>query len=131
MDRLWNLGLKVRDINEELAFLRGCGAREIEKGTIAAPDGEHAFGTALLGAERLLLFTEVVYRQALPEPMKTGLAHAVYQVADVAAVLERFGARGVTPLWGPADVGTPFGRRRVVFFRSPSGFVFETFERLG
>ena len=131
MDRLWNLGVKVRDIDAELTFLKACGATRIEKGTIAAPDGNHAFATGFLGNERLLLFTEVVYANVLPEPMKPGLTHAVYQVAEVGPILERFRANGVAPIWGPTDLDTPFGRRRVVFFRSPSGFVFETFQHLG
>jgi hypothetical protein len=63
---------------------------------------------ALLGNERLLLFNEVVYADALPGPMKTGLAHAVYQVDDVAIVLARFRANGVAPMWGPLDLTTPF-----------------------
>jgi hypothetical protein len=130
MDRLWNLGLKVENVDDELAFLKACGATRIEKGTIATPDGDHLFGTAFLGNERLLMFTEVVYADTLPAPMKTGLTHAVYQVEDVSEILARFRRNGVSPLWGPVDLSTPFGRRRVVFFRSPSGFVFETFQHL-
>jgi catechol 2,3-dioxygenase-like lactoylglutathione lyase family enzyme len=131
MDRIWNLGLKVRDLAAELRFLAACGATGIERGTINTPEGGYSFGMGVLGGERLLLFNEVVYAGALPEPMKMGLAHAVYQVDDVARVLERFRTNGVAPLWGPVDLATPFGRRRVVFFRSPSGFVFETFQHLG
>jgi catechol 2,3-dioxygenase-like lactoylglutathione lyase family enzyme len=130
MDRIWNIGIKVVDIDAELTFLRACGATEVDRGVIDTLQGGVPFGMARLGEERLLLFTEVVYADALPEPMKTGLAHAVYEVSDVAAVLERMKAEGVSPLWGPTDLSTPFGRRRVVFYRSPSGFVFETFQLL-
>jgi catechol 2,3-dioxygenase-like lactoylglutathione lyase family enzyme len=130
MDRIWNLGIKVSDIDAELEFLRACGATGIERGTIETPQGGVPFGMARLGEERLLLFTEVVYADALPDPMKTGLAHAVYEVSDVAGVLKRMSAAGIATMWGPADLTTPFGRRRVVFFRSPSGFVFETFQPL-
>jgi hypothetical protein len=131
MDRIWNLGIKVSDIGVELGFLRACGATGIEQGVIDSSTGDHPFGFGCLGGERLLLFKEVIYADALPEPMKTGLAHAVYEVADVSSVIEQFRRNGVTPLWGPSDLTTPFGRRRVVFWRSPSGFVFETFQLLG
>src|SRR4051794_34202037 len=130
MDRIWNLGLKAGDIDAELQFLERCGATGLERGTIDTEGGGVPFGIAMLGGERLLVFTEVVYADALPELMKTGLAHAVYEVEDVVAVLARTAAAGITPLWGPVDLATPFGRRRVVFFRSPSGFVFETFQYL-
>ena len=53
-----------------------------------------------------------------------------FQVDDVEDVIERYRKRGVAPMWGPETLATPFGRRRIVFFRSPSGFVFETFENL-
>ena len=131
MERIWNLGIKVHDLEAELAFLSACGATGIERGIINTPTGDHPFGSGFLGRERLLLFNEVVYADALPEPMKTGLAHAVFQVTDVAQVLARFHTNGVAPIWGPVDLTTPFGKRRVVFFRSPSGFVFETFQHLG
>jgi catechol 2,3-dioxygenase-like lactoylglutathione lyase family enzyme len=131
LGRIWNLGLKVDDLEGELDFLERCGATRIERGLIKAPAGDHPFGTAFLGRERLLLFNEVVYADALPQPMQAGLAHAVYQVKDVARVVQRFAANGISPLWGPIELATPFGSRRVVFFRSPSGFVFETFEHLG
>jgi catechol 2,3-dioxygenase-like lactoylglutathione lyase family enzyme len=131
MDKVWNLGVKVRDLNTELAFLKACGATGIEKGANRTPDGELGFGMAFLGSQRLLLFPKVIYEGALTAPLKHGIAHAVYQVGDVASVLERLRANGVSPLWGPEEVATPFGRRRIVFFRSPSGFIFETFQHLG
>jgi hypothetical protein len=55
----------------------------------------------------------------------------VFQVDDVDDVIHRCRQRGVAPMWGPETLSTPFGRRRIVFFRSPSGFIFETFEHLG
>ena len=131
MDRIWNLGVKVRDLEAELAFLKACGATRIEKGTNQTPDGDLGFAMAFLGSQRLLLFPTVIYEGALSEPLKGGIAHAVYEVKDVAQVVDKFHSNGVSPLWGPQEVSTPFGRRRIVFFRSPSGFIFETFQHLG
>ncbi len=127
----WTLGIKVRDIDAELAFLEACGATRPEKGIIPAPGGDQSFGMAFLGEQRLLLFPKVIYEDTLPEPLKLGLAHAVFEVDDVDAVIARLGKRGVAPLWGPRHLSTPFGQRRIVFFRSPSGFIFETFQHLG
>jgi catechol 2,3-dioxygenase-like lactoylglutathione lyase family enzyme len=131
MKQPWNLGVKVEDLDAELRFLERCGATRIEKGTIPTPKGDEAYGMAFLGEQRLLLFPRVIYQDALSEPMKGGLAHAVFEVEDIEAVIGRYRARGVEPLWGPETLSTPFGRRRIVFFRSPSGFIFETFEHLG
>jgi catechol 2,3-dioxygenase-like lactoylglutathione lyase family enzyme len=126
----WNLGVKVEDLDADLAFLEACGATQIQKGTIPRPEGDAPFGMAFLGPQRLLLFPHVIYEDTLAEPLKSGLTHVVYEVDDVAEVLQRFKRRGVMPMWGPEDLSTPFGRRRVVFFRSPSGLIFETFQNL-
>lgn len=126
----WNLGLKVRDLGAELAFLGACGATHIEQGKIPAPSGDQTFGMAFLGTQRLLLFPRVIYEDALPEPLHHGLTHAVFEVDRLDSVLEACRTRGIAPLWGPELLSTPFGRRRLVFFRSPSGFIFETFETL-
>jgi catechol 2,3-dioxygenase-like lactoylglutathione lyase family enzyme len=126
----WNLGVKVEDLDADLAFLEACGATQIQKGTIPRPEGDAPFGMAFLGPQRLLLFPHVIYEDTLAEPLKSGLTHVVYEVDDVTEVLQRFKRRGVMPMWGPEDLSTPFGRRRVVFFRSPSGLIFETFQNL-
>jgi catechol 2,3-dioxygenase-like lactoylglutathione lyase family enzyme len=131
MKHPWNLGVKVGDLDAELSFLERCGASQIQKGVIPTPKGEEAYGMAFLGEQRLLLFPRVIYQDVLTEPMKGGLAHVVFQVDDVENVIQRYQKRGVTPMWGPETLSTPFGRRRIVFFRSPSGFIFETFEHLG
>ena len=130
MDHPWNLGVKVHDLDADLAFLERCGATEVQKGTMPTPAGDRAFGMAFLGRQRLLLFPQVIYESALSEPLKGGLAHAVFQVPRLDDVLKRYRERGVLPLWGPETIATPFSRRRIVFFRSPSGFIFETFEAL-
>lgn len=101
MKHPWNLGVKVDDLDAELGFLERCGATQIQKGTITTPKGDEPCGLAFLGEQRLLLFPRVIYQDALAEPMKGGLAHAVFQVDDVDDVIERYGKRGVAPMWGP------------------------------
>ena len=55
MKHPWNLGVKVGDLDADLAFLERCGATQIQKGTIPTPKGDEAFGMAFLGEQRLLL----------------------------------------------------------------------------
>lgn len=126
----WNLGIKVEQLDADLAFLEACGATEIQRGSIPRPEGDQAFGMAFLCGQRLLLFPHVIYEDRLAEPLKSGLTHAVFEVDDVEQVRRDYGNKGVAPMWGPEDLSTPFGKRRVVFYRSPSGFIFETFQTL-
>jgi catechol 2,3-dioxygenase-like lactoylglutathione lyase family enzyme len=123
----WNLGVKVKDLGAELAFLEACGATQLQQGTMPSEDGGRPFGMAFLGPQRLLLFPQVIYEDALAEPLKLGLAHAVYEVDDLDAVIARLARGGVRPFWGPTDITTAFDKRRIAFFRSPSGFIFEAF----
>ena len=69
----WNLGVKVKDLDADLAFLEACGATQIQKGTIPRPEGDAPFGMAFLGPQRLLLFPHVIYEDTLAEPLKSGL----------------------------------------------------------
>ena len=126
----WNLGIKVRDLDADLRFLEACGATQLQKRRFPEPDGDQVVGMAFLGSQRLLLFPRVICEDKLSEPLKSGLTHAVFEVEHLDEVLERFRQRGIVPMWGPEDLSTPFGRRRIAFFCSPSGFIFETFEHL-
>ena len=123
----WNLGVKVKDLAAELAFLEACGATQVQQGTMPSPDGGRPFGMCFLGPQRFLLFPQVIYEPALAEPLKYGLAHAVYEVDDLDAVIAPLAKAGVAPFWGPTDIVTAFDKRRIAFFRSPSGFIFEAF----
>jgi len=82
MEGPWNLGVKVKDLDADLAFLEACGATQIQKGTIPLPEGDAPFGMAFLGTQRLLLFPHVIYEDTLAEPLKNGLTHVVYEVDD-------------------------------------------------
>ena len=92
-----NLGIKVRDLDEELAFLEAAGATQVQK---------------------------------LGEPLHYGLTHFVYEVERLDPLLDQLQAGGIVPFFGPEEVVTPFNRRRIVFYRTPSGFIFEAFEIL-
>jgi len=124
----WNLGVKVRNVDAELEFLSACGATGIQRGVTRGNEGDERYGMAFLGPQRLLLFERVLYEKNMSEPMKHGLAHAVFEVDDTDRVVRELEARGVVPVWGPAELSTAFGNRRLAFFRSPSNFIFEVFQ---
>lgn len=130
MRDVWNLGVKVRDLDAELAFMKACGATDVRRDTIPDNGVDRPLGMAMLGHQRVLMFPTTIYENQLPEPLHHGLTHMVFEVEDVAATLETFRANGIVPFWGPKDSATPFGRRRMVFFRSPSGMIFETFQSI-
>ena len=123
---LSNLGIKVRDLDQELAFLEACGATQVQKLTQLGRE----FGMAYLGTQRLFLFPKVIYEDKLDGPLHYGLTHIVYEVDALDLLLDQLKQAGIEPFFGPEEVVTPFNRRRIVFYRTPSGFIFEAFEIL-
>ncbi|MHB8612022.1 MAG: VOC family protein [Candidatus Dormibacteraceae bacterium] len=129
---LWNIAGKVTDLDAEVRFFEACGATDVIRDVVVEPSGENSeFAMLQLGTQRVLLFPNVVYEPNLPEPLHFGLTHAVFEVDDLEAILTLFASKGVLPFWGPTEVSAAFGRRRIAFFRSPSGFVFEAEQPLG
>lgn len=122
---LWNIAIKVRDLDSEVEFLERCGAVDIVRDSVLSDGKDEDFAMLRLGGARVLLFPHVIYEPALDQPLHFGLTHAVFEVDDLDKVLESYAKRGISPIWGPRQVSAGFGRRRIAFFRSPSGFVFE------
>src|SRR5580704_15591347 len=109
---LWNVGLKVTDLDREVAFFREVGATLVLRERVPMLGEERDYAILVLGGVR------------------PGLTHAVYEVDDLDAEYARIRALGAEVLIEPAEVAAAFGRRRLAFFRSPSGFVFEVMQVL-
>jgi catechol 2,3-dioxygenase-like lactoylglutathione lyase family enzyme len=127
---LWNIGLKVTDLDEEVAFLRQVGATLVSRERVSMVGEEREYAILVLGGARMLLFETVVFEDLIPGGVRPGLTHAVYEVDELDAEYERIRALGAEVLIAPTEVSAAFGRRRVAFFRSPSGFVFEVMQAL-
>ncbi len=124
---LWNIGLKVKDLDREVRFLEAVGARLLLRERLPIGEGiEYAILT--LGGTRLLLFPTVIFENRIEGTVAPGLTHAVYQVDDVDREFERIKALGAEVLIEPLSVSAGFGSRRIAFFRSPDGFVFEVMQ---
>jgi len=128
--KLWNLGLKVVALDDEVAFLEKVGATLVSRERLSIAGEEREYAILTLGGVRLLLFETVAFEEQVPEGVRPGLSHAVYEVDDIEAEYERISALGATLLIEPTAVSTSSGRRRLAFFRSPGGFVFEIMQDL-
>jgi hypothetical protein len=54
----------------------------------------------------------------------------VFEVADLGPEVERLTALGTEVLLPPTEITAAFGSRRIAFFRSPGGLVFEVMQIL-
>ena len=127
---LWNVGLKVTDLDREVAFLREVGASLVLRERVSMVGEEREYAILMLGGVRMLLFETVVFENLVPGGVRPGLTHAVYEVDELDAEYARISALGAEVLIEPTEVSAAFGRRRLAFFRSPSGFVFEVMQVL-
>ena len=123
--KLCNIGLTARDIERELAFLQGLGAKLLLREKFHGPDGQSEYALLEFAGTRLFLTPKPVFEDRLEHKLSPGLTHAVFEVEDVDAEMQKVIAEGAEVLLPPAEIEAGFGSRRIAFFRSPGGFVFE------
>jgi catechol 2,3-dioxygenase-like lactoylglutathione lyase family enzyme len=128
--RLWNLGAKVADVDRDAAFFVSLGAKLLIREKAATPAGEIDYAIVALGDTRILLTPKTVFEDALPDGLAPGLTHAVFEVAELTREAEEARAAGAMELLPPTEVKARFGCRKIAFFRSPGGIVFEIMQVL-
>ena len=127
---LWNLGLKTADLDADLDFLQKVGATIVLRDTLPVEDDRLDYAIVRLGGVRLLLFPNVIFEDQVPGGVAPGLTHAVFEVDDLDAEYARIKDLGGQVLIEPRFVQAGFGSRRIAFFRSPGGMVFEVMQIL-
>jgi catechol 2,3-dioxygenase-like lactoylglutathione lyase family enzyme len=127
---LWNVGVKTTDLNGEVEFLQKVGAEVLLRESLKAGDETVEYAILRLGGVRLLLFPKVIFEDKIEGGVSAGLTHTVYEVDDLDAEYERIKALGAQVLIEPLEISAGFGRRKLAFFRSPGGFVFEVMQVL-
>jgi catechol 2,3-dioxygenase-like lactoylglutathione lyase family enzyme len=127
---LSNIGLKVTDLDREVAFLREVGASLVMRERVSMVGEEREYAILMLGGVRMVLFETVVFENLISGGVRPGLTHAVFEVDELEAEYARISALGAEVLVKPTEVSGAFGRRRLAFFRSPGGFVFEVMQVL-
>lgn len=126
--KLWNIGIKVPDVKAEADYFVALGAVLRVHETLTTPDGTFEYALLDFAGTRLFLTPVTVFDDRLPSPAPYGLTHAVFEVADVDAELERLMALGTEVLIPPIEVSAALGSRRLAFCRSPGGLVFEVLQ---
>jgi catechol 2,3-dioxygenase-like lactoylglutathione lyase family enzyme len=126
--RLWNIGVKVADVAAEAAYFVALGGRLLVKERLTTPAGEAEFALVEFGATRLFLTPRPIFEEELPAPPPHGLTHAVFEVEDLDREVERLAALGTRVLIAPTEISAAFGSRRIAFFQSPGGLVFEVMQ---
>jgi predicted enzyme related to lactoylglutathione lyase len=126
--RLWNIGVKVRDVEAEAGYFVELGGRLRIHERLSTPDGEFEYALVDFAGTRLFLTPKTVFEDRLPFPLREGLTHAVFEVSELDEELERLRALGTEVLVPPMEISAGIGSRRLAFCRSPGGLVFEVMQ---
>ena len=128
---LWNIGMKVDDMDSEIAFWQEIGAKLVLREMFTAPDGEEVdYAFVEFGGTRIFLTPKTVFEDKLGHRLMPGLTHAVFEVEDLDQEYERLTGMGLEVLVERVEISAAFGSRRLAFFRSPNGMVFELLQIL-
>ena len=128
--KLWNVGGKVADLDLEETFLRAMGADVVGRQPVFVDGEEGELLFTQVGDTRVLVFEEVNYERDLDHPLKNGWTHIVFEVDDFDVTFERLSAAGGRVIQGPSVVDATFSRRKIAFFESPGGCIYEVFTEL-
>jgi catechol 2,3-dioxygenase-like lactoylglutathione lyase family enzyme len=126
--RLWNIGVKVADVAAEIAFYVALGGRLMLHEKLRTTEGEAEYAIVALGDTRIFLTPKPIFEDQLEVLPPHGLTHAVFEVEALEPEVERLRSLGATMLIAPTEISAGFGTRRIAFFRSPGGLVFEVME---
>ena len=127
---LWNIGIRVADLDKEISYFRALGAVLRVQEKLTTKDGQFEYALLDFAGTRLFLTPKTVFEHALPESesLRDGLTHAVFEVKDVDATLKELVAQGTEILVPPMEIDAGLGSRRLAFCRSPGGVVFEVMQ---
>ena len=130
LTRLWTIGIKVPDLERELAFQQQMGNQVVLDETLEVQGEQFRLPLLRAGDKYLHIAEKMVYENLLDMPLPYGIAHLVYRTDNFDADLRAALDAGALPLRDVAVISAGFGKRRVAFFRAPSGYIFEIIEIL-
>ena len=122
---LWTIGIKVPDLERELSFHQAAGNQIVLDETLTIDGIEYRIPLVKMGDKYLHLAERMVYEQQLGITLPFGPTHLVYVSDNFDSDVQRFLLAGATQIREPVEVSAGFGDRKVAFFRSPSGWIFE------
>src|SRR5262245_52130697 len=96
--KLWNIGVRVADLEKEVSYFKALGAELRIQEKLATSDGQFEYALLDFGDTRLFLTPKTVFEHALPQSLRDGLTHVVFEVKDVDATVKELIAKGTEVL---------------------------------
>ncbi len=130
LTKLWTIGIKVPNLDHELAFHRSMGNKVVLDETLEFEGEQFRIPLIRMGDKYLHLAEKMVYERLLDRPLGYGIAHIVYRTNDFEKDRQTALASGARSIGPTAEISARFGARRVAFLETPNGWMFEIIEVL-
>jgi len=127
---LWTVGIKVPDLERELAFHRHLGNEVVLDDTIEFEGDEYRIPLIRMGDKYLHIAERMVYERLLGAPLPYGICHLVYMSDSIERDVGIARSGGASTFIDLTTVKAGFGTRKVAFFKAPSGYIFEIIQIL-
>jgi hypothetical protein len=125
---LWTIGIKVKDLEKELAFHKQMGNEVVLDESLDIDGESYRLPLIKMGDKYIHIAEKMVYERVLGETLPFGITHLVYISnnfdQDVAKAIEA----GSIALQDRSIIKAGFGERKVAFLRAPNGWIFEIIE---
>lgn len=128
LTKMWTIGIKVRDLQQELAFHRSMGNEIVLDETLEFDGEKFRIPLIRMGDKYIHIAEKMVYERLLEQPLGYGIAHIVYRTDDFEKDRQAALASGARSIGPTAEISAGFGSRRVAFLESPNGWMFEIIE---
>jgi hypothetical protein len=125
---LWTIGIKVPDLEKELAFHWALGNQLVLDETIEFNGESFRIPLVKMGDKYLHLAEKMVYERVLGKALPYGIAHVVYVSNEFEKDVNTALTGGAVLLTDVATVSAKFGERKVAFMRAPGGWIVEFIE---
>jgi len=130
LTRLWTIGVKVPDLEMELAFHRQIGNSLVLDETLEVGGERFRVPLIRMGDKYMHLAERMVYERLLDKALPCGITHLVYRSNSFEEDVRIAREAGSTLIGDIATISAGFGDRRVAFFRAPGGWIFEIIQVL-
>jgi hypothetical protein len=128
LTRMWTIGVKVPNLERELAFHQAMGNELVLDETLEFDGERFRIPLVRVGDKYMHLAEKMVYESLLGTPLPHGITHVVYISDRFEDDVRTALANGAVELRETAVVSARFGDRKVAFLRAPGGWIFEVIE---
>lgn len=128
LTRIWAIGLKVANLEQELEFHRQIGNEIILDERIEMDGKSFRLPLIKMGDKYIHLMEEAIYERKLGDSLPYGICHLVYLTSSFDEDVAKALSAGAKQIGETGFLKAGFGERKLAIFMAPGGWNFEIVE---